>query len=181
FHLRYPGQRHDPATGLNYNYYRDYDPKTGRYIQSDPIGLEGGISTYGYVEGNPLGGIDPYGLEKWICRPMSQRSATGVIPVVTYHPNGRQTCNYICENTRCGEVMVEASAVKYTDGYQCAGVETRTRPTHLGGVSRYPIGYKDFYVNTGRIYGFLMSILGGYPFDLAEKLREKEVDNDCCR
>lgn len=47
-----------------YNYFRDYDPVTGRYVQSDPIGLEGGLNTYLYAEANPLRYIDPYGLQK---------------------------------------------------------------------------------------------------------------------
>ncbi len=64
FDLRYPGQRYDNTTGLNYNYFRDYDPSTGRHVQSDPIGLEGGISTYAYVGGNPLGAVDPLGLAR---------------------------------------------------------------------------------------------------------------------
>jgi RHS repeat-associated protein len=60
--LRFPGQFHDARTQLNYNYLRDYDPKSGRYVESDPIGLKGGLNTYGYVLGNPIKFIDPLGL-----------------------------------------------------------------------------------------------------------------------
>ena len=61
--LRLPGQYFDRETGLHYNYFRDYEPGTGRYVEADPIGLEGGMNLYAYVEGNPVGRIDPYGLK----------------------------------------------------------------------------------------------------------------------
>lgn len=60
--LRLPGQYFDRETGLHYNYFRDYDPTTGRYIEADPIGLEGGVNLYTYVGGDPMGQIDPNGL-----------------------------------------------------------------------------------------------------------------------
>lgn len=67
FPLRFAGQYDDPETGLFYNYFRDYDPIVGRYIESDPIGLIGGLNTYSYIDGNPLLASDPLGLE-WIFR-----------------------------------------------------------------------------------------------------------------
>ena len=46
---RYPGQYFDQESGLHYNYFRDYDPKTGRYIEPDPIGLKGGTNLFEYA------------------------------------------------------------------------------------------------------------------------------------
>jgi RHS repeat-associated protein len=62
YDLRFPGQFFDQATKLHYNYFRDYDPRLGRYIESDPIGLAGGINSYAYVGGNPVNHTDPLGL-----------------------------------------------------------------------------------------------------------------------
>ncbi len=60
--LRFPGQYEDNETGFVYNYFRDYDPQIGRYIESDPVGLDDGVNTYAYVYGDPLNLADPEGL-----------------------------------------------------------------------------------------------------------------------
>ncbi|WP_240502879.1 RHS repeat-associated core domain-containing protein [Stenotrophomonas sp. TD3] len=85
FAMRFPGQRYDGVSGLNQNYYRDYDPASGRFVTSDPLGLQGGISTYGYVKGNPLASVDPDGMQAIPLLPPP--------PVVTGAPGAAGTYN----------------------------------------------------------------------------------------
>ncbi len=63
--LRFPGQYYDVETGTHYNFHRDYRPNAGRYVQSDPIGLGGGVNMYSYVDSGPVSQIDPTGLVRW--------------------------------------------------------------------------------------------------------------------
>ncbi|WP_284085040.1 RHS repeat domain-containing protein [Acinetobacter haemolyticus] len=63
FNLRFPGQYYDELTKQHYNHNRFYNPALGRYMEPDPIGLEGGLNPYIYVAGNPISGVDPTGLD----------------------------------------------------------------------------------------------------------------------
>ena len=86
FGMRFPGQHYDAASGLNQNGYRDYESATGRYPQSDPIGLDGGISTYAYAHSQPTRMIDPLGLQ-------SSAAARGAAGAYRPYPNAPNNIN----------------------------------------------------------------------------------------
>lgn len=83
FSQRFPGQYYDAETLLHYNYFREYDANLGRYEESDPIGLNGGLNTYSYVGSSPLAAIDPSGEIVW-SGTMLSRGLVGPFGAVYY-------------------------------------------------------------------------------------------------
>ncbi len=82
--LRFPGQYFDSESGLYYNYFRYYDPATGRYILSDPIGLSGGLNRYSYANNKPTMYVDPFGLDPYLVgRPLEGFEFAGHMFIVT--------------------------------------------------------------------------------------------------
>ncbi|WP_312771263.1 RHS repeat-associated core domain-containing protein [Pseudoxanthomonas mexicana] len=79
--MRFPGQRFDSATGMLQNWHRDMDPATGRYSQSDPVGMLGGVSTYNYALANPLSWLDRDGLQAERTPAMPSSPTPGSTPV----------------------------------------------------------------------------------------------------
>ena len=161
--MRFPGQYFDAETGLFYNYYRDYDPQTGRYVQSDPIGLRGGVNTYLYVQGNPLFYSDPLGLVKWKGTVLSVSGGMGPITggVETYTLRSECKCGQrylirVRATTSFSGISGGApfsyigSTAEFEDPADCPNPDVFN-----GGYGKYSFG-----VAVGVGYGFSMVTLG---------------------
>jgi RHS repeat-associated protein len=117
--LRFPGQYFDAESGLNYNVNRDYEPATGRYVESDPLGrLSGQVSTYAFVDDSPLIGVDPLGLRvSFTGDPATQKALHDAYDCVGNTPAGAQLIDdlvmspfdYTITNNRNGDAYFSPS------------------------------------------------------------------------
>jgi RHS repeat-associated protein len=130
FPLRFPGQYFDRETNLNYNYFRDYDPTIGRYVESDPIGLDGGADTYAYVRLSPNRYADRSGLLE--INPAD-------FPVAERDPYPSYTGTLSCPEEACG--IDPATAAEIIIGI--AGIYPATRVIARAATACYKVVKQD--------------------------------------
>jgi len=131
FPLRFPGQYFDRETNLAYNYFRDYDPGIGRYVESDPIGLNGGINTYAYAKDSPLINKDPKGLFNLPSGAKPSNSCGNFDPCDPFKENGpviyeackKCTSSFLSVRAICCQFAYDKCAFPFIDDYSKEGRE----------------------------------------------------------
>jgi RHS repeat-associated protein len=146
YNLRFPGQVFGEPAGLHQNYFRDYDPAIGKYVESDPIGLTGGTNTYGFAGLNPIVHSDASGLDYRIEGP-NQTEPIGHQSLCVGNPLGGYRCFSFGVNGSCclqGEVYedlepggeIKASAYRKTNAAEDYAI-LQTLQKQLGVKSQY--------------------------------------------
>jgi RHS repeat-associated protein len=138
FHLRFPGQQYDGESGLHYNYFRDYEAGTGRYVESDPIGLRGGLATFSYAKQASLNQKDPTGEIAFHSSCDSTQRAMimiSLLEMMSMHWEScvsKPNCN-ACNCLLAGEAILALSRMNISCnlGYKCASTNGNTRQLWL--------------------------------------------------
>ena len=183
YRLGFPGQSLDAESGLWHNGFRDYEASLGRYVQSDPIGLAGGVSTYGYAKGSPVILTDLLGLDVMVCLYDGAMGlghvGAGFNPSVTagYHPRPNASGNAFSGTP--GYLRVDDASKRQ----ECITIKTSAEQDqkmvqHMRAVEQDPGEYQLTgnncvnYVRTLLSAGGLQSPLGIQPRPFFSGLKE---------
>ncbi len=149
YNLRFPGQYFDSETAHHYNHHRDYESTSGRYVQSDPIGLKGGWNTYRYANGNPVSGTDSTGLVSW----------SGFGRSLGVGPLGRDEFELESE-CRCGK-QLRIKVTVNSLGIGFGGSATRSAITF---VDPFDCPEPQAFAGPAFIYNFTIALRGGVSY-----------------
>ncbi len=139
--LSFPGQYFDEETQFHQNWHRDYAANLGRYTQSDPVGLAGGVNLYAYVSNSPTNFSDPLGLWKRgdviyrCCREDGCDRKNCDVALIWYDPNGAGN-----RNAKAGGIRILA----YGDSGKCENCTGKAAEVTLGDLDNDP--YADFEI-----------------------------------